>query len=251
LSNPDGRTVIITGASSGIGAALALRLAGRVSNLVLHARRSRDALAAVAQKVAAKGSRTELVLAELGDEASPAAIVGAALNRFGAVDALVANAGFATGKSLTDATTADINHAFGANLFSFLALARQAHGPLKAAAHPRIVAIGSFTAHVFRPGLEQFPVSAIAKGGLETAVRALAAELSGDGITVNCVVPGYIRKDDGRPSLSATALAEAEARIPLGRIGRPDEVAAAIAFLLSRDAGYITGQNLHVNGGLV
>ena len=117
---------------------------------------------------------------------------------------------------------------------------------------PRVVAVSSFVAHTFRPDIAVFPASAAAKAGLEALVRALAIELAPSGVTVNAVVPGFIRKDAGaHRAIDPGVLAQQTARIPLGRIGSPADVAAAVAFLVSPAANYMTGQILHVDGGLV
>ena len=114
------------------------------------------------------------------------------------------------------------------------------------------MAISSFVAHTFRTDLLTFPASAGAKAATEALVRALAVELASSGLTVNAVVPGFIRKDSGaRAALTPEQAAAQTARIPLGRLGLPGEVAAAVAFLVSSQASYITGQTLHVDGGLV
>ena len=248
----DERCLIITGASSGIGAALARRFAGNVAGLVLHARSSRNELEAVADFAEKKGTRTELVFGDLVVQGTATGLVKAAEDRFGRLDGIAANAGFPVLKSLSEGSLEDIEFAFKGNLFSFFELAKAAVPLLKQALDPRIVAVGSFTSHVFRTDIRQFPISAASKGGLETAVRSLAATLSDDGITVNCVVPGFIRKDDGtRDGVSQQELKETAGRIPLGRAGEPDEVAVAIEFLMSAEAAYITGQCLHVNGGLI
>ena len=161
------------------------------------------------------------------------------------------NAGFPSFTPFAQSARSDLEYAFAANLFSFYELARAAQAALAQAPAGRLVAVGSFTAHVFRPDMPDFPLSAASKGGLETLVKSLALAFAPQQITVNCVVPGYIRKDAGtRDGLSEDALNKLQSRIPLGRIGEPEDVAAAIAFLLSAEARYITGQTLHVNGGL-
>ena len=122
--------------------------------------------------------------------------------------------------------------------------------PEEAPAH--IVAVSSFVAHAFRTDLTGFPASAAAKAGMEALVRALAVELGPVGVTVNAVAPGFIRKDHGaHRAIDPAALAAQISRIPLGRIGLPDDVAAVVAFLTSADAAYVTGQVLHADGGLV
>lgn len=250
--NVEGGVYLITGAGSGIGAALARRLAGRVDGLVLHTRSAKDRLRAVAGEVERAGTKTQLALGDLGEAGTGEQVVKAAIDGFGRIDGLVANAGFPVLKSLAEGTMADIEDAFRGNLFSFFELARAAQPHLGASDHGRLIAVGSFTAHVFRTDIRQFPISAASKGGLETAVRSLAMAMSEDGVTVNCVVPGFIRKDaNQREAVSDAEQIEAAARIPLGRFGEPDEVAAMIQFLLTRDAGYITGQCFHVNGGLI
>ncbi len=246
------RVVLVTGASSGIGAALARRLAGPGVSLLLHARKSRESLERVAAEAAAKGAKTATHLGDLADGAVPGRLVESALAAFGRLDHLVANAGFPLFKSLDDMDEADIDYAFRGNVMSFLALAQAARAPLIESGRGRIVGVGSFTAHLFRNDLPQFPASAASKGALVTAMRSLALALAEQGVTVNCVIPGFIEKDVGTSDgLSEEALARIEGRIPMARLGKPDDVAAVIAFLLSEDAGYVTGQAIHVNGGLV
>ncbi len=246
------KSVIITGASSGIGAALSRRVAAPDIGIVVHARKSADRLEGVAADLTARGAVVSQVLGDLAEAATADRIVNAAVTRFGRLDALAANAGFPILKSFEQGTDADLDYAFRGNVISFMRLARAAHEALKKSGQGRVVAVGSFTAHVFRSDMPQFPMSAASKGALEVAVRSLAMFMAPDGITVNCVVPGYIAKDHGTADgLPDDALSELAGRIPLGRVGQPDEVAGAIAFLLAPDAAYITGQCLHVNGGLV
>jgi NAD(P)-dependent dehydrogenase (short-subunit alcohol dehydrogenase family) len=246
------QVVVVTGASSGIGARLTARLAGPGIALVLHARKSRDKLDAVAAGARAAGSETALVLGDLSDAGVSERVIAEAVQRFGRLDAVVANAGFPILKAFDDSTREDIAYGLNGNLMSFFMLAKAAKPHLRAAKGGRIVAVGSYTASVFRTDLPQFPASAASKGGLETAVRSLALDFAPLGVTVNCVVPGFIEKDGGtEDSSSETELRAAQSRIPLGRLGKPEEVANTIRFLLSNEASYITGQCLHVNGGLI
>lgn len=247
-----GVSAIITGAASGIGAATVLTLARPGACLTLHTRRSAERLQDVADHARDLGAEVETVTGDLAEPGTGRAVAEAHQNRFGALDALVANAGFPLLVSLDAMTPDEIAYAFRGNTQSLFELVQASHPLLRASACPRVVAVSSFTAHVFRTDMPQFPASAASKGAVETAVRSLSLGLAADGITVNCVVPGYIRKDAGTgDGLDDAALQEIENRIPLQRLGSPQDVANCICFLLGLEASYITGQVLHVNGGLV
>ena len=245
------RVILITGAASGIGAAVARRMAAPGVALLLHTRRNADHLAQVAAAAAAAGAQTETMLGDLADPALPAALVARAAARFGGLDVLISNAGFADRTKVADLADAAFARSLDAIQWGFLRLARAALPHLQASSCGRVVAVSSFVAHAFRPDVTQFAASASAKAGMEALVRALAIELAPN-VTVNAVVPGFIRKDAGaHAALDPAAAAQQLACIPAGRAGLPDEVAAAIGFLASAEAGYITGQALHVDGGLV
>ena len=245
-------SLVVTGSSSGIGAALCRRLARPGQGLVVHARHNEEGAQSVAEEVRAAGGQAAVVLGDLAQPDTAQALVDGALGHFGQLDGVVANAGLPIFKGLEDGSRDELDYAYKANFASFFDLAKAALPHLKGRPAPRLVAVSSFTAHLFRSDMVISPLSAPSKRALETLVKTLATELAPHAITVNCVVPGLIMKDaqtrDGlaRPELEALA-----AKIPLGRLGEACEVAAMIAFLLSPEAGYVTGQAIHVNGGLV
>ena len=162
--------------------------------------------------------------------------------RFGGLDVLVSNAGFADRTPLAALTDAAMTASVEAIQGAFFRLARAAIPHLRRGRDARVVAVSSFVAHMFRPDVTVFPASAAAKAGLEALVRALAIELAPSGVTVNAVVPGFIRKDAGaHRAIDPAVLAKQTERIPLGRVGLPEEVAAAVAFLASPAAGVYHG----------
>jgi 3-oxoacyl-[acyl-carrier protein] reductase len=245
------RTILVTGAASGIGAAICRTMAGPDTAILVHTRRNRDGADAVAAQVRQAGGQAAVFLSDLTEPGAAGATVAETVRAFGGLDVLVSNAGFADRTPFADLTDAAMMASVEGIQGAFFRLARAAIPHLRAGTDARIVAVSSFVAHTFRTDVANFPASAAAKAGMEALVRALAVELGSQKITVNAVVPGFIRKDAGaHRAIDPAALAAQAAKIPLGRIGRPEEVAVAVAFLASRAASYIAGQALHVNGGL-
>lgn len=241
----------MTGAASGIGAAICRALAGPGMAIAVHTRRNRAGADVVAAAASTAGAQTVTLLGDLADPPTAAALVEATIARFGRLDVLVSNAGFADRTPIASLTDQAMAVSVEAIQGAFLRLARAAIPHLRASPAGRVVAVSSFVAHVFRPGTAVFPASAAAKAGLEALVKALAMELAPSGVTVNAVVPGFIRKDAGaHAAVDPSRLAQQLAAVPLGRVGLPQEVAAAVAFLASPAAGYITGTMLRVDGGL-
>jgi NAD(P)-dependent dehydrogenase (short-subunit alcohol dehydrogenase family) len=245
------RAILVTGAATGVGAAVVRRMAAPGTAILAHTRGNAEHLATVAAEARAKGSDVAEALGDLARPETAAELVDTAIARFGRLDVMVANAGFADRTQTADLTDAIFDRSVQAMQHGFLRLARAAAPHLRGADNPRIVAVSSFVAHAYRPGFPLFPASAAAKAGLEALVKALAIELAPD-ITVNAVAPGFVRKDPGTHAAMSRAGMEDRAQwIPLRRIAVPDDIAAAITFLASTDAAYITGQVLHVDGGLV
>ncbi len=243
---------VVTGGGSGIGAALCRMLAGPGQAILVHTGSNRGNAERVAADVVAAGARAVVSVHDFSEPRRGAAVIEEALAAFGRVDRVVHLAGTADRRPFGVLDEAGYERGL-AGPRAFFHLVTAALPLLRASPAGRVVSAGSFLAHEYRLGEEfLFPATSSAKAALVGLSKSLAMQLAAAGVTVNCVVPGFIQKDPGRhAALDEAARARVRELVPMHRFGRPEEVAAAIRFLLSDEAGYITGQTLHVDGGIV
>jgi 3-oxoacyl-[acyl-carrier protein] reductase len=240
-----GRVSLITGASRGIGRAVALDLARRGSSVVLAARTA-AALEETAVLCRAEGVDAHVVPLDLGDPASIEAGVKAALAAAGRVDHLVNNAGVTADGLVLRMRRDAWDKVIGTNLTGAFDVTRAVLPGMVRARYGRVVNISSVVALMGNPGQANY---CAAKAGLIGLTKSLAREVGSRQITVNAVAPGFIDTDMTR-ALNDDQRAAMASQIPLGRIGKPEEVAAAVAFLIGPGGDYITGEVLNVSGGL-
>ncbi len=237
-----GKTALVTGASGGIGGAIARSLHERGASVVLSGTRE-EALNALA---ATLGERTHVCVANLSDAASVDGLVSAAEGKAGQIDILVANAGITKDGLLLRMKDEDFDSVLRVNLESYFRLSRAALKGMFKRRWGRIIAITSVVGVTGNPGQANYAAS---KAGMIGFSKSMAAEVGSRGITSNCIAPGFIE------SPMTDALNEAQkagilGRIPAGRLGSGADIGAACVYLASDEAAYVTGQTLHVNGGM-
>jgi 3-oxoacyl-[acyl-carrier protein] reductase len=240
------RVALVTGGSRGIGAGVAQALAVAGAAVAVCARNG-DAAAAAAADISARGGRAFGVAADVSRAADAERIVAACVERFGRLDILVNNAGITRDGLVLRMKDEDWRHVLAVNLDGAFYCSRAAlRAILKQRGTGRIVNIGSVVAATGNPGQANYVTS---KAGLVGLTKALAKEVASRGVTVNAVAPGFVETDmtAGLPDAVKEAY---RAQIPLGRFGTTADVAATVVFLASDAASYITGQVIHVNGGM-
>lgn len=238
-----GMTALVTGASGGIGSAITRALAAQGARLAVSGSNI-DKLEAFR---ASLGGDHVAVPCDLSDGAAVDALVPRAVEALGGqLDILVNNAGVTRDNLAMRMKDEEWDQVIGVNLGAAFRLCRAAARPMMKARFGRIVSITSVVGATGNPGQANYAAS---KAGLVGMSKALAQELASRGITVNCVAPGFIRTamTDGLPDAQKDALTS---RIPAGKLGEGEDIGAAVAYLASREAGYVTGATIHVNGGM-
>jgi 3-oxoacyl-[acyl-carrier protein] reductase len=245
-----GKTAIVTGSARGIGRAIALRFANDGADVVINYVRSTAGAQEVAQAVRARGRQALVVQADVSQRSQVETLLQQTLEVFGKVDILVSNAGIVIDKPFVESTDDDWQAAIETNLHGFFNCCRVILPHMMARQYGRIIATGSVIVDTGNFGRNKYAVCTASKGGIVAMVKPLAVEAAPYGITVNAVSPGYIATDMMH-EIDAAGREAIKRVIPAGRYGTPEEVAAAMAFLASDEAAYITGQVLRVNGGMV
>jgi 3-oxoacyl-[acyl-carrier protein] reductase len=239
-----GRVALVTGASRGIGRAIATRLAAQGATVVAAARG--DNAAGTVAAIAGAGGRAEAVGADVTDAAALERLPGVVADKHGRLDILVSNAGIARDQLLLRMKRDDWDVVIATNLTAAFTLAQGAMRPMLRQRAGRIIAVSSVVGQMGNAGQANYAAS---KAGLIGFAKALAREVASRGITVNVIAPGIIDTDMTR-AVSGKAQVNWAAQIPIGRLGTVDDVAAAACFLASDEAAYITGHVLAVNGGM-
>jgi 3-oxoacyl-[acyl-carrier protein] reductase len=241
------KSVLVTGSSRGIGKAIALRLARDGYDVVLHCLNGRAAADEVAREIEAMGRAARVLQFDIGERAATASALEADIEAHGCYYGVVCNAGVARDNAFPAMPGEDWDIVLKTNLDGFYNVLNPLVMPLVRRRQPgRIVTLASVSGLIGNRGQVNYSA---AKAGIIGATKALALELAKRAITVNCVAPGLIETDMVN-DMAEEARAEALRLIPAQRVGRPEEVAAAVSFLLHPDAAYITRQVISVNGGL-
>lgn len=238
-------TVLVTGASRGIGRAVALRIARDGFDVVVHCRSRIEEAQAVAAEIQGLGRQARVLAFDVADRDAARAALDGDIEAHGAYYGVVCNAGIARDGAFPAMTAEDWDAVVHTNLDSFYNVLHPVVMPMVRRRKPgRIVTLSSVSGLVGNRGQTNYSA---AKAGIIGATKALALELASRAITVNCVAPGLIETD----MINEEIVDHALKLIPAGRLGQPEEVAATVAFLLSEPAGYITRQVISVNGGMV
>lgn len=246
MSDLKGHVALVTGASQGIGRACAMELAKRGAVVALCAR-SEDKLAGVRDEIAAGGGQAEAFRMDVTSEDDIKTVIKQAIEKLGKIDILVNNAGITRDMLLLRLKRTDWDAVINTNLTSAYLCTQAVLGSMMKQRWGRIINITSINGQMGQTGQANYAAS---KAGLIGLTLSVAREVASRNITVNAVSPGYVETamtEELSPELKEAMLK----MVPLGRVGRPEDIASAVGFLASEEAGYITGHVLNVNGGLL
>src|SRR5450755_490295 len=241
-----GRVALVTGASQGIGRACALKLAAQGATVAVAAR-NQEKLDELVQSIAAAGGKAAAIAMDVADEEQIKAAFKTALGQFGKIDILVNNAGITRDQLVMRMKRPDWDAVLNTNLTSAYLCIQQVIGPMLKQRWGRVINITSIFGQTGQAGQANYAAS---KAGLIGLTMAIAREVGSRNITCNAVAPGFI-ETAMTSGLADDFKQNAVKMIPLGRVGTPEEVASAVAFLVSEEAAYITGHVLNVNGGML
>ena len=241
-----GQIALVTGASQGLGEGIA-EVLGRNGAFVVCAARNAEKLAVVVQRIVEAGGKAEALPLDVTDRVAAAASIEDTNKRHGRLDIVVNNAGVTRDKLMRGMTDEEWDTVMTTNLTSCFVICRAAAGVMRRAKYGRIINMASISGMMGNPGQANYSAS---KAGMIGMTRTLSKELANRGVTVNCVAPGFIESEMTK-ALGQVVMEEVRKRIPAHRVGTPDDVAAAVLFLASRASGYMTGQTLVVDGGMM
>ena len=240
-----GKIAVVTGASQGLGKAVAEALGSNGATVVCLAR-SVDKLRSTVEAIEQAGGKAEAVPCDITDRVAAAAAIEGAAEKYGRLDILVNNAGITRDRLLRGLSDEMWDEVIATNLTSCFVCCRAAAGIMRRAKGGRIINMSSISGIMGNPGQTNYSAS---KAGMIGLTRSLSRELASRGVTVNAVAPGFIESEMTK-ELGPVVMEEVAKRIPAGRVGQPEDVAAAVLFLASPAAAYITGQVLVVDGGM-
>ena len=242
----EGKVALVTGASRGIGKAIAIALAKKGAMVIVNYGGSAQAARETVEEIESLGGKAQELQCDVADYEACGEMIKTVLEKYGRLDVLVNNAGITRDGLILRMSEADYDAVMSVNLKGAFNTIRHASKAFLKQRSGKIINISSVSALLGNPGQANYAAS---KAGLIAMSKCMAQELAGRGITLNCVAPGFIKTPmtDVLPDAAKAALMQ---KIPMGRLGSAADVANAVVFLASEEAAYITGQTIHVNGGM-